>query len=120
MGAIKAATGDAIVTFMWIFCASTLGAATTIIATQLGLSDAALPTASLAITTCLIFLLVLVFDAIGGALGGATFNPTATAAFYAAGVGSDDLLSMALRVPAQVSLSSQLCKAIIFLIIILC
>ncbi|KAI3437106.1 uncharacterized protein J3R85_005852 [Psidium guajava] len=101
MGAVKSAIADGVLTSMWVFCASTLGAATTVVAGALGLGEAVLPWASLLITTTLIFVLVLVFDLIGSALGGASFNPTATASFYAAGVGSDDLLSMAVRFPAQ-------------------
>ncbi|XP_030453162.1 aquaporin SIP1-1-like [Syzygium oleosum] len=101
MGAFRSAVADGVLTFMWVFSASTLGAATTAVAAALGLGEAVLPWASLLITTSLVFVLVLVFDLIGSALGGASFNPTATASFYAAGVGSDDLFSMALRFPAQ-------------------
>ncbi|PNY14998.1 aquaporin sip1-2-like protein [Trifolium pratense] len=35
-------------------------------------------------------------------MGGASFNPTGNASFYAAGLGSDTLFSMALRFPAQI------------------
>ncbi|KAI6697082.1 hypothetical protein NL676_017201 [Syzygium grande] len=101
MGAFRSAVADGVLTFMWVFSASTLGAATTAVAAALGLGEAVLPWVSLLITTSLVFVLLLVFDLIGSALGGASFNPTATASFYAAGVGSDDLLSMALRFPAQ-------------------
>ncbi|GAU47628.1 hypothetical protein TSUD_137590 [Trifolium subterraneum] len=34
-------------------------------------------------------------------MGGASFNPTGNASFYAAGLGSDTLFSMAIRFPAQ-------------------
>lgn len=97
MGAIKSAMGDAVLTAMWVFCASTLGAATSVIATAIGVQG--MP--ALFITTVLIFILVSIFGIIGDALGGASFNPTGTAAFYAAGVGGDSLYSMALRFPAQ-------------------
>lgn len=97
MGLIKAAIGDAVLTFMWVFCASTLGAATSIIASASGVQGMA----TLFITTVLVFILLLVFGIIGDALGGASFNPTGTAAFYAAGASSDSLFSMALRFPAQ-------------------
>ncbi|KAL5547108.1 hypothetical protein UlMin_006795 [Ulmus minor] len=99
MGAIKSAIGDAVLTFMWIFCASSLGALTFIIAGAAGVEGLLWP--SLFITTSLVFLLVFVFTVIGEALGGASFNPTGTASFYAAGLGSDTLFSMALRFPAQ-------------------
>ncbi|CAB4316205.1 unnamed protein product [Prunus armeniaca] len=99
MGAIKAAVGDTVLTFLWISCASTLGLATSFIANAVGIQD--LPWPPLFITTALVFVLVFVFTFLGDALGGASFNPTGTASFYAAGLGADTLLSMALRFPAQ-------------------
>ena len=99
MGAIKASIGDAVLTFMWVFSASTIGAVTSVIATYLGVQG--LAWASLLITTFLVFVLVFLFSSIGDALGGASFNPTGTASFYAAGLGPDTLFSMALRFPAQ-------------------
>jgi aquaporin SIP len=100
MGAIKAAIGDAVLTFMWVFSASTLGAATTVTARALGIEGLVWP--SVFITTVLVFVLVFFFTLIADALGGASFNPTGTASFYAAGLGPDTLFSMALRFPAQV------------------
>lgn len=99
MGVVKAAIGDAVVTFMWIFCASTLGAATSIIANSMGAGGLA----SLAITTCLIFVMSVMFGLIADAFGGASFNATGTVAFYIAGAGGDDdtLMSTAVRFPAQ-------------------
>ncbi|XP_057982897.1 aquaporin SIP1-2-like isoform X2 [Malania oleifera] len=97
MSVIKFAIGDAVLTSMWVFCAATLGALTSVFASALGIQG--WPT--LLITTLLVFILVFVFGFIGDVLGGASFNPTGTAAFYAAGVGPDNLLSMALRFPAQ-------------------
>lgn len=97
---VKAAVGDALLTFMWIFCASSLGALTYIVASALGIAPG-LP--SLLITTFLIFTLLFIFGFIGDLLGGASFNPTGTAAFYAAGLGgADSLVSAAVRFPAQV------------------
>nr|AOS51472.1 aquaporin SIP1-2-like protein [Calamus jenkinsianus] len=100
MGAIKAAVGDAVITFLWVFCVSTLGALTTAITSALQVQGQGVAY-SLLITTILIFLLLLVFNPICDAIGGASFNPTGTAAFYAAGFGADNLVSMALRFPAQ-------------------
>ncbi|KAK1411916.1 hypothetical protein QVD17_32771 [Tagetes erecta] len=97
MGVVKAAIGDGVLTFMWVFCASTLGAATSIIAAMIGVKGMA----SLLITTGLVFILLLVFGIVGDLLGGASFNPTGTAAFYAAGLGRDTLISAAVRFPAQ-------------------
>ncbi|KAI8558720.1 hypothetical protein RHMOL_Rhmol04G0118800 [Rhododendron molle] len=66
MGAIKAAVGDAVLTAMWVFSASTLGALTSVIASAIGVQGMA----ALFITTVLIFLLVTAFGA-AGAVGGA-------------------------------------------------
>ncbi|KAF3441206.1 hypothetical protein FNV43_RR15119 [Rhamnella rubrinervis] len=99
MGAVKAAIGDTVLTFMWVFCASTLGVLTAFIANAVGVQGLLWP--SLLITTILVFVLVFIFTLIGDALGGASFNPTGTASFYAAGLGPDTLFSMALRFPAQ-------------------
>jgi len=100
MGAIKAASGDAVLTFMWVFVSSMFGLFTNLIVTALGLQT--LVWAPLVITTFIVFTFVFLFNLIGEALGGASFNPTGTASFYAAGVGGDTLFSMALRFPAQV------------------
>ncbi|CAI9271723.1 unnamed protein product [Lactuca saligna] len=99
MGVVKAAVGDAVVTFMWIFCASTLGAATSIITNSMGAGGLA----SLAITTSLIFVISVVFGLIADAFGGASFNAIGTIAFSIAGAGGDDdtLMSTAVRFPAQ-------------------
>lgn len=101
MGAIKAALGDALITFLWMFCVSTLGAVTSIVVSAVQIQSLAF---SLFVTTTFIFFLVFVFNAIADAIGGASFNPTGTAAFYAAGLGNDSLVSMALRFPAQVAI----------------
>ncbi|XP_076934556.1 aquaporin SIP1-2-like [Bidens hawaiensis] len=97
MGVVKAAVGDAVVTFMYIFCASAMGAIANTISLQLqGM-------ASLAITTSLIFLISLIFGFIADAFGGASFNAAGTIAFYIAGAGGSDdtLMSTAVRFPAQ-------------------
>ncbi|KAL6997427.1 Aquaporin SIP1-2 [Sarracenia purpurea var. burkii] len=97
MGVIKPAIADAVLTGMWVFCASTLGVLTSLIASVLGVQGMA----TLLITTVLVFVLVFIFNIIGDALGGASFNPTATASFYAAGASADSLIAMAFRFPAQ-------------------
>ncbi|KAK1300389.1 Aquaporin SIP1-2 [Acorus calamus] len=97
-GAVKAAVGDAVITFMWVFLVSSFGAVTSELVSALGLQGTWPP---LLITTALIATLLFVVNPIADALGGASFNPTGNASFYAAGLGSDDLLSMALRFPAQ-------------------
>lgn len=100
MGPIKAAVGDFLLTGMWVFCASSFGVLTGEIADLLGVKGLVWP--SMFITTAIVFVFVFAFSIIGEILGGASFNPTGTAAFYAAGLGGDSLLTMALRFPAQV------------------
>lgn len=100
MGPIKIAVADMVVTFVWVFCASTFGLLTSLITTAIGVQSVAW--APLVIVTSIVFVFVFIFNIIGAFLGGASFNPTGTAAFYAAGVGDDGLISMALRFPAQV------------------
>ncbi|TKY46219.1 aquaporin SIP1-2 [Spatholobus suberectus] len=104
VSAIQAAIGDLVLTFLWVFLSSMLGLATNAITTALDLHHVSFngfDYTSAVITASLIFVLVSVFTVIGNALGGASFNPTGNASFYAAGLGSDTLLSMALRFPAQ-------------------
>lgn len=104
-GAIKAAIGDGVLTFMWVFCSSMLGIASSTITKALDIQNISyngFPYPSFLVTTTLVFLLVFIFSLIGNAMGGASFNPTGTAAFYALGLGSDTLISLALRFPAQV------------------
>lgn len=104
VSAIKAAIGDAVLTFMWVFCSSLLGIATMTITRALDvqhISYNGFPYPSFFVSTFLVFVLVFVFTIVGNALGGASFNPTGTASFYAVGLGSDTLISMALRFPAQ-------------------
>ncbi|XP_042424953.1 aquaporin SIP1-2-like [Zingiber officinale] len=98
MGAVKAAVGDALITFVWMFCISGLGFATFLITAALEIQGAHF---SLLVTASLIFVIVFTFNVIADAMGGASFNPTGNAAFYAAGFGEDTLISMALRFPAQ-------------------
>ncbi|XP_018627941.1 aquaporin SIP1-2-like isoform X3 [Nicotiana tomentosiformis] len=100
MGVIKAAIGDGALTFLWVLCSSCIGVSTYLVATTFGVVN---EMGSLFITTLVVFLIFLVFGFLGDALGGAAFNPTANAAFYAAGLGHDSLVSAALRCPAQVA-----------------
>lgn len=120
MEAIKAAIGDGVLTFMWVFVSSMFGLLTSLIAAALGVEK--LVWASLFITTLLIFVFVFLFSLIGEVLGGASFNPTGTAAFYAAGVGGDSLFSMALRFPAQVymSIHTRICLYACMYILCMC
>ncbi|GLT88569.1 hypothetical protein SLE2022_065890 [Rubroshorea leprosula] len=100
MGVIRSAIGDAVLTSMWVFSMPLLRIFTGIIATYLGVQ--AIPLADLFITINLVTLMVLGFSLVGTLFGGASFNPTSTVSFYAAGLRPDSsLLSMAVRFPAQ-------------------
>ena len=102
MGPIKIAIGDMVITFMWVFFSSTFGLLSSLIATAIGVQT--VTWAPIVIITVIIFVFVFIFNIIGEFLGGASFNPTGTASFYAAGVGDDSIISMALRFPAQVKI----------------
>jgi aquaporin SIP len=97
--ALRAAAADAVVTFLWVLCVSTLGASTTAVTSYLRLQGVHF---ALLVTVSLLSVLLFVFNILCDALGGASFNPTGVAAFYAAGVTSPSLFSIALRLPAQV------------------
>ncbi|XP_031497837.1 aquaporin SIP1-2 isoform X1 [Nymphaea colorata] len=97
MGVVKLAIGDALITSLWVFSISTLGPFTSLISSYLQVQ----PPLTLFVTTTLVFILLFLFTTVGQILGGANFNPTATASFYAAGYGRDSLFSMAIRFPAQ-------------------
>ena len=100
MSVVKAAIGDAILTSMWVFSTPMNGVLTTVIATYLGVQ--ATPLAGLFISTIIATILVLLFSLIGKVLGGASFNPSTTLSFYAAGLKPESsLISMAARFPAQ-------------------
>ncbi|CAO2143801.1 unnamed protein product [Urochloa humidicola] len=100
--AARAAAADAVVTFMWVLCASALGATTAAVTSFLGLQDSAAGGYyPLLVTASLLACLLFAFDLLCGALGGASFNPTDFAASYAAGLDTPSLFSVALRFPAQ-------------------
>ena len=100
---MRAAAADAVVTFLWVLCASALGASTAAVTECLGLQDgAAAGRYAILVTASLLAALLFAFDLLCGALGGASFNPTDFAASYAAGLDSPSLFSVELRFPAQV------------------
>ncbi|KAJ6850831.1 aquaporin SIP1-1 [Iris pallida] len=98
-GAVGLVVGDVVVSFLWTVCMYSLGAATAAIASAFALVD---DLSTILITVALFMVLIAVFEGIAGALGGASYNPTSNAALYAAGLGKDSLLSMAIRFPAQI------------------
>ncbi|GLJ19620.1 hypothetical protein SUGI_0355080 [Cryptomeria japonica] len=97
MGMITLAIGDTVITFLWVFLVSCLGAGTSVIASYLDVDG----TWKLVITIVLLVALVFVFSSLGDAMGGASWNPTALTAGFALGSGNDSLISMAIRFPAQ-------------------
>jgi len=99
--ALRAAAADAVVTFLWVLCVSTLGASTAAVTSYLKLQGVQY---ALLVTVSLLSALLFVFNILCDLLGGASFNPTGVAAFYAAGVTSPSLFAVALRFPAQVGL----------------
>lgn len=98
MGVIKLAIGDAILTFMWVFLSSTFGAVTFIIGSYLQVQGLFFDLFCMAF---LVTIMLFIFGFMAEALGGASFNPTDFAVFYAAGVKSESLFSASLRLPAQ-------------------
>ncbi|XP_074375343.1 aquaporin SIP1-2-like [Apium graveolens] len=99
MGAIKSAMGDFVLTFLWVFSASTLGVITSMIGSNFGVKGLLFEVFCMAFLT---LVMLFAFGSIGEALGGATFNPTDFVTFYAAGVRTDhSLFSASLRLPAQ-------------------
>jgi hypothetical protein len=100
--AVRAAAADGVVTFLWVLCVSTLGASTAAVTTYLSLHEGI--HYALLVTVSILTLLLFAFNLLCDALGGASFNPTGVAAFYAAGLTNPSLFSIALRLPAQVCL----------------
>ncbi|KAF2537702.1 hypothetical protein F2Q68_00019801 [Brassica cretica] len=78
MGVVKSAIGDMLMTFSWVVLSATFVLQTTVIISAAGFQG--IDWAPLAITT---------------------FNPTGSAAFYAAGIPGDTLFTLAIRLPAQ-------------------
>ncbi|CAN6895434.1 unnamed protein product [Brassica oleracea] len=96
MGVVKSAIGDMLMTFSWVVLSATFVLQTTVITSAAGFQG--IDWAPLAITTFLIFVYVSIFTVV---FGSASFNPTGSAAFYAAGIPGDTLFTLAIRLPAQ-------------------
>ncbi|OEL31487.1 Aquaporin SIP1-1 [Dichanthelium oligosanthes] len=101
--AMGAAAADAVVTFLWVLCASALGASTAAVTVLLGVQEGTGGHYALIVTASLLPALLFAFDLLCGALGGASFNPIDFAASYATGLDSPSLFSVALRFPTQVT-----------------
>ena len=105
MGLTKTAAADASITFLWVFCMASLGAVSTALAPHLGMDGPG--NGRLYIVFGLVSFLIFLFSALAQALGGASWNPTALVAFAYAGVSKDNLFSLGVRLPAQVSPTPQ-------------
>ena len=99
MGVARKAAADAFITFLWTFTVASLGAVTVAVAPSLGLDGPRAVYVALALVSLHIFF----FGFLGDALGGASWNPTASVAFAYAGASDDDLVALAVRVPAQMA-----------------
>lgn len=105
MGLKEKAVADASITFLWVFCMASLGAVSTALAPHLGMDGPG--NGRLYIVFGLVSFLIFLFSALGQALGGASWNPTALVAFAYAGVSKDNLFTLGVRLPAQVSPTPQ-------------
>lgn len=99
MAVARKAVADAFITFLWTFSVASLGAVTMAVAPALGLDG---PRA-VYVTLALVSLHICFFGFLGEALGGASWNPTASVAFAYAGASDDDLWALAVRLPAQMA-----------------
>ncbi|CAM6097152.1 unnamed protein product [Calypogeia fissa] len=93
---VKLTIADAALSFLWVFCTSCFGFLSTVIAQYLDWQGDRTP-----IIIAIVVVLLFAFPMLGKALGGASWNPTAPVAFYAAGVGGDSPFTLAIRLPAM-------------------
>ncbi|KAG6556140.1 hypothetical protein Mapa_002081 [Marchantia paleacea] len=93
---VKLAIFDGFLSFLWVFLTSCLGAGAHVIAKQLDYEGD-----RTGIIVGEVVVLIFSFSLMGKALGGASWNPTAPVAFYAAGAGVDTLFTLAIRLPAM-------------------
>lgn len=96
MGLIKLAVADAAITFLWVVYIAFMRPATSLIVGTLSLQGY-----EFHVSMGLLAINIFLFSWLGGALGGALWNPTPVLALYTMGVSSDSLFSLAVRYPAQ-------------------
>ncbi|KAL5222688.1 hypothetical protein ABZP36_027401 [Zizania latifolia] len=98
-----AVAADGVLTFLWVLCVSTLGASTVAVTSYLSLQQEGIH--ALLVTFSVLSVLLFAFNLLCDEL--ASFNPTAVAAFHAAGAvltgrhDSSSFFIVALRFPAQ-------------------
>lgn len=95
----RKAVAHASITFLWVFTIASLEAVATATAPSLGLDGPR----TVYVMFALVSLHIFFFGFLGEVLGGASFNPTASVAFAYAGVSKDDLLTLAIAIPAQMA-----------------
>lgn len=93
---VKLSIADAALSFLWVFSTSCFGFLSSVIAQYVDWQGDRTP-----IVIGIVVVLIFTFSILGKALGGAAWNPTTPAAFYAAGVGQDSLLTLSIRLPAM-------------------
>lgn len=87
---------DTFLSFLWVFCTSSMGAGAATVAKVLDYEGD-----RTGIIVAEVVVLLLSFSIMGKALGGASWNPTSPVAFYAAGASKDSLFTLAIRLPAM-------------------
>ncbi|GAB4854076.1 hypothetical protein Ancab_022658 [Ancistrocladus abbreviatus] len=88
---------DLLLTFAWMFCVSAIGPVTAVIEAAIGVKG----DFTIVILTVIFTVINFVFNGLADLLGGASFNPAGNVLNYAAGIPGDNLITMALRFPAQ-------------------
>ncbi|KAH7294674.1 hypothetical protein KP509_27G012800 [Ceratopteris richardii] len=96
MGLIKLAVADAAITFLWVVYIAFMRPAADMIVSAFNI-----PGHVFYVSMGLLAINIFLFSSLGGALGGALWNPTAILAFYSMGASKDSLFSLAVRYPAQ-------------------
>ncbi|KAI5061786.1 hypothetical protein GOP47_0022325 [Adiantum capillus-veneris] len=96
MGLIRLAVADAAITFLWVVYIAFMRPTTELIVSTFNLQGF-----EFHVSMGLLALNIFFFSWLGGALGGALWNPTAILALYSMGVSGDSLFSLAVRYPAQ-------------------
>lgn len=116
MGVTKDAMADAVLTSLWVFFMPVTRISTSVFLTSyLGIQGNSL--SGLFANTLFTSLLLIIFNLISRALGGASFNPATSAAFFVAGRSPGaSLLSTAVRFPAQAAGGVAGVKAILTLV----
>lgn len=116
MGVLKSAMADAVLTSLWVFAMPVTRISTSIFLTSyLGIQPKSL--SGFVANTLFTSVLLITFTEISKSLGGASFNPSTSAAFFAAGQApSASLISTAVRFPGQAAGGVAGVKAILTLL----